>query len=334
MQTDAQVLDAPLDVLSAADLFMQDIDENGFMPGDDGYTAPVAETEEPEEVEEEETEDEESDEESEEEDEETSEEEEDKPKTEEEDPLFEVQIGDDVYEVNEEELKAGYLRNEAFVGRSTQLEKEYSSKVSALTEKEVQIEAEIEALIMLQSQDLSRFRNVNWTELKVVDPEKYRELRSDYHDAQEKVNIFQSRKQELNAQRAEAEKIKHNAYVREQQALATKLVPEFADPAFQTELIKFGKEIGYTEEELRGIADARHLMLLNQSRLYAQSQLKRKEALEKKVPKEVPKVAKPGAPQAANKPKVKAIQAAQARLKSNGDVRSAANLFAQLDIFN
>lgn len=329
MQSEAQAVET-LDVLSAADLFAADIDEAGLMPGDDGYTAPVAE--EVEEVEEEETEEEEAeDEESEE---ESEEEVEEKPEEEPEEKLFEIEIGEDVYEVNEEELKSGYLRNEAFVGRSTQLEKEYSEKVSALTEKEVQIEAEIDALIMLQSQDLSRFRNINWNELKVVDPDKYRELRSDYHDAQEKVNIFQSRKTELNAQRAEAEKIKHNAYVKAQQALASKLVPEFADPAFQSELIKFGKEIGYTEDELRGIADARHLMLLNQSRLYAQSQLKRKEALEKKVPKEVPKVAKPGAPQATNRPKAKAVQSAAQRLKSDGDVRSAANYFAQLDIFN
>ena len=316
-----------LDILSAADLFLEQIDDNGAMPGDDDYVEPEPKVVEEEEVEEEETEESEEDPDEETEEEEV-EEEEGKPKGEpEEDPLFDIEIDGELYEVNADELKAGYLRNEEFVGRSTKLEQEYVQKATQLTEKEVQVEAELEALIGLQNQELNRFKNVNWAELKMLDPTQYHALRNDFHDAQDKANMFQARKIQLNESRSEAQNIKQKAYVAEQQALAARLIPEFRDPEFQKSIIKHGTDIGWSESEIRDIADARVLMLLNQSRLYAQSQLKRKEALEKKVPKEVPKVVKPGAPQAVSKGKVKATQSASARLKSSGSLNAARDYF-------
>lgn len=318
-----------LDILSAADMFMEQIDDNGAMPGDDDYVEPeVAEVEE-EEVAEEESEEEEA-EETEEESEEEEEETEggEKPaKEEDEDPLFEIEIDGEAYEVNAEELKAGYLRNEEFVGRTTKLEQEYVQKATVLTEKEVQIDAELEALVGLQNQELQRFRNVNWAELKMLDPTQYNELRNEFHEAQDKANMFLARKAQLNEARTQAQAIKHQAFVKEQQALAARLVPEFRDPEFQKSLIKYGENIGWSESEIRDIADARVLMLLNQSRLYAQSQLKRKEALEKKVPKDVPKVVKPGAPQAVSKGKIKAAQSAAQNLKSSGSLNAARDYF-------
>lgn len=333
--------DAPveMDVLSAASLFSTQIDDNGFMPGDADFKEPEAkvESKEPvaevdEEVEEAE-EDEDADDSTDDDGEGDSEADEEKPEGDEktpeevEDPLFELTIGDDVYEVNLEELKSGYLRQEEFIGRSSKLEKEYTAKTEQLSSKEVQIEAELEALIALQNQDLNRYRNVNWQELKLVDPEQYAALRADFHDAQEKSNIFQARKNEMNALREQSLQIKHQAYLEEQQALALRLVPEFKDPAFQKEIIKHAEKIGYTEAEVRNIADARHLMLLNQARLYDLSQLKRKEALEKKVTQEVPKVTKPGVPKSANRAKAKAINAAASNLKTTGSLNAARDYF-------
>src|SRR6185503_8596880 len=46
----------------------------------------------------------------------------------EEDKLIEIEIGDDVYEVNMEELKSGYLRNEEYVARQVELEDQYAAK--------------------------------------------------------------------------------------------------------------------------------------------------------------------------------------------------------------
>ncbi|KAB2362842.1 scaffolding protein, partial [Escherichia coli] len=49
-----------------------------------------------------------------------------------EDKLFEIPIGDEVYEVNFEELKSGYLRNEEFVTRQAELEDQYAAKFEEL----------------------------------------------------------------------------------------------------------------------------------------------------------------------------------------------------------
>lgn len=312
--------DETLDILDAADLFSQSIDENGFMPGDEGYVEPVAEEEEEEEETEEETEEESEEEESEEES-----EEEEKP---DEGTLFEIQIGEDTYEVNEEELKAGYLRNENYVARSTELEREYEERSAKIAEREIAVEAELDGLIALQQAGLNRFRGINWHELKELDPDQYREKRVEFMEEQERVNILNSRKQELQKLQQEQAQVKHAAYLEQQQALAAKLIPEIKDPAFQTKLIAYGKEVGYTEDELRNVADARQLLLLNQARLYAESQVRKKDALEKKVPTIVPKVAKPGTPQAPGKAKAKQVASARDAFAKSGDVRAAANYFA------
>lgn len=319
-----------MDVLSAADLFATQVDANGYMPGDDGYEEDAVDPdyEDPIDYTEEEEEEDEPEGDEAEEDEESDEEADTKGKDEEDEgELFEIEIDGEAYEVNAEELKAGYLRNEQYVGRVTKLEAEYQEKESELGQKELQIENELNALLNLQHSELQRFKNVNWQELRVVDPDQYKELRVQYHEANERAQLFNARKQELNQHRQEADKIKHQAYLQSQQALAAKLVPEFSDPGFQKELIKFGEEIGYSEAELRNIADARHLMLINQARLYAKSQLKRKEALEKKVPKEVPKTLKPGATKAVSGPNPKAMQRAAAGLKNTGSINAARDYF-------
>lgn len=311
-----------LDILDAAALFEDQIDEHGFMPGDDEYQGPAEdevedEELEPEEADEEEDEGQEGDPEGEEPEEGTPDE-----------SLFEIEIGEDVYEVNAEELKAGYLRNENYIARSTELEREYEERHAKVAEREVAIEAELDGLIALQQQGLNRFRGVNWNELRQLDPEQYREKRIEFMEEQERVNLFNARKQEIQKLAQEQAQVKQKAYLESQQALAAKLMPEIKDPAFQSELIKYGKEIGYSEEELRSVADARHLLLLNQARLYSQQQLRKKEALEKKVPTEVPKVAKPGTPQAPGKAKAKRVATARESFAKSGDVRAAANYFA------
>lgn len=311
-----------LDVLSAADLFASQMDENGYMPDDDNFVETDVEEVEEEEVEEEETEEVEEDLE-----EESEEEEVEQKVEEEEDKLYELEIGEDVYEVNLEELKAGYLRQEEFVGRSTKLEAEFEEKVTELTQKEVQIEAELDALVAMQNHEINRFRGIDWQEMKLIDPEQYHQLRTEFHEAKERVQMFQARKGEMARIREEAEAVKHQAYLEKQQTLAAQLIPEFKDPEFQKKVVKFAEKIGYTETEVRGIADARHLMLLNQARLYEESQLKRKEALEKKVPKEVPKVTKPGVTKPAGKVKASELKSAASNLKSSGSINAARDYF-------
>lgn len=324
----------PMDVLDAADLFGDLVDENGYMPGDEDFQGVEPEETTEEVVEEEETTEEEDEAEDEDEggSEESDEDESEDESDEGEEKLIEIQIGDEIYEVNEEELKAGYLRNEALVARTTELETQYNQRFQEVAEKEVQVLAELDALLMLQNADAAKFRNVNWQELKTLDPEKYSELRLEYLDAQEKQQVLSERKAQLQSLHQQAERIKHEAHLREQHSIALKLLPELEKPEFQQELVSYGKELGFTEDEVRGIADARQLVLLNQARLYARSQLRRKEALEQKVPKGVPKVTKPGAPQATGQVKAKQTRAAAEGLKKSGGIRDAANFFLTADL--
>lgn len=321
-----------LSVAEAGDAFLASMDDSGFFPGDEGYVEPEQEQVDELETEQDEVaEGEESEEQTPEEDEadegEAEGDEEEEPEGEPEEQLFELQIGDDTYEVNAEELKAGYLRNEAYVARATALEHEYESKAQQLEQREAQVAEELNTLQMMQAVDLQKYQNVNWNQLKAEDPEQYTALRLEALEAQERFQATTNRRQQLQALHAQAQRIKQEAYERSQAELVLKLLPDFANREFQQKLLSYGKEVGLSEDEILGITDARHLVLLNQARLYSESQIRRKEAMEKKVVKELPKVVKPGAKKPTQgQVSAKALQAQRAQLKKSGSVSDAANV--------
>ena len=309
------------------------------MLDDNGWVAPEGEVEfvkvevdedgEPIEQEEEETsEEEETEEDSEEEteDEEVDTEDEESEDSSEEEELFELQIGDETYEVNKEELFAGYLRNEELVKRQTELE-------TVAAEREAELEAErqrladyLDEVILEGNVTLQKYKNVNWNELRAEDPEAYRQVRLEYVEAQEQQEARLSRRNAIAQMHKQAQAIKHQAYLRSQHELAQKLIPELKEEGFNNKIIEFGKSIGYSEDELRGIADAKALFVLNQARLYAESQVRKKAALEKKVSKDLPPVVKPGAPKTKAQESSNKQREAVNRLRQTKNLRDAASV--------
>jgi len=246
----------------------------------------------------------------------------------EEDKLIEIEIGDDVYEVNMEELKSGYLRNEEYVARQVELEDQYAAKQEQVEQTRAQLLEEIEAYAVNALSNANSYDQVNWAQLKQQDPERFAQLRLEALEAREQANAVIQRRATIRGMQQEAQRLRHEAYVKTQAELAKKLIPELStDEEFGAKLIKYGKEVGYSEDDIRAIADARQLAVLNDARLWRESQARRKGALEKLDTVEVKPVLKPGAATPKTNEATKKVKASHQRLKKEQSIEAAADFF-------
>lgn len=255
------------------------------------------------------------------------------------DTLIDITIGGEEYEVNLAELKDGYLRNEDYVNHVQKYDAEYDKKLADLEIREAKLADELRVASVALTGDLSKYDNINWQALQQADPERYKNLRLEAMEAHEYANQVNERRKNIEAMHAQAQKIRHDAYVKSQVELAEKLIPGFKlNPGEKTNevrdsLIKHALSLGYTQEDVLGIADARHLLLLNNSRLLTEGVVRKKEVLEsKRSVKDLPPVVKPNATQARSSVDRKVIREASARLSREKTVDAAAELLMTLDL--
>lgn len=303
------------------------LDENGWVAPEgeiEFVKVEVDEDGEPvEEVEEEETEEVEAELEEESEEEES---EEGEAEEESEEELFEIEIDGEVYEVNKEELYSGYLRNEELVKRQTEVEAKLQEREAELEAEQARVADYLEQLLLEGNVVIQKYRNIDWESLKAEDPDTYKQARLEFIEAQEQQQARAARRDQIVNMHKKAQEIKHQAYLQSQHKLAEQLIPELKQEGFADQLISFGKSVGYTEDEIKGISDAKALFVLNQARLYAESQVRKKAALEKKVSKDLPPVVKPGAPKTKAQESSKQRREAIGRLKQTNSLRDAASV--------
>lgn len=243
------------------------------------------------------------------------------------DKLYDVEIDGETYEVNLPELTSGYLRNEDFVKRSTELETTYSEKIAAAEAKEVQLVQELEAFAVMGLAELRQYEQINWEQLKATDPEAYSQKRIEYFDKREQVQTQITRKDQIARMSQKAADLKHQAYLEQQTALVHRLLPDFQKEGFQERLTKYATSVGFTPEEVGNIADARQLLVLEQARQFAESKVRKEEVLRKKPTADLPPVIKPGAKPPAVDRGAKRHQAAVSRLRNEGTLDAAAAAF-------
>ncbi len=301
------------------------MDDDGLLPGDDDFVL-AEEDEALEDLLGDEIEDDEDDEDVDEDDEDDEDVDEDAFP---EDYLFDIDIDGETYEVNLPELRSGYLRQEELVKRRTALEQEYEERTAEISARESELIREIEALTVQGISDLRAYDNINWEQLKREDPETYQSKRVEFFDAREAVQAQMGRRNQLKSMQEKAAEIKHNAYLQSQRSLVTELLPEFEDPGFQSSLISFAESVGISEGDVRSIADAKQLLVLDMARKYAESQVKRKDALSKKATRDLPEVVRPGTRKAPVDLSKRKSKQALSRLRDEQTLEAASAAFLQ-----
>jgi len=248
------------------------------------------------------------------------------------DTLVDIKIGDDEYEVNFLELKSGYLRNEDYVNKVNAHEAEYLEKSVKIEQLEADLIEELQHVSVIVTGDLSKYDRINWAALKDADPAQYNALRVEATEAREQAAALVERRATIQKMHQKAQELRHQAYLKSQIEIAEKIVPGFREPEFFQALVSHGKDIGYTEEEVQGISDARQLFLLNNSRLYAESQVRKKSAMDNKVTPDLPPVVKPGAVKEKSSTDRRVVKNAKAVFQRDKSVDSAAALLMTFDL--
>jgi hypothetical protein len=226
--------------------------------------------------------------------------------------------------------------------KSYQLGTDYTKKSQAVAEERKAVEAERQAV-----QEAKAMRDQYAQRLEIIEsmlnqPQEVENL--DYLKETDpigyavKVAEMSQKEKQLAQVRAERERImQQQEYDRQNQMRQTiaveseKLVaaiPEYADPnkgeTIRKDIRSFGKQMGFSDEELANVFDSRAVLTLYKAMQYDKLQSS-KPAVNKKV-SEAPKAIKPGVskPRDSNSEELRKLKA---RAKSSGRVSDAASVF-------
>lgn len=226
--------------------------------------------------------------------------------------------------------------------KSYQLGTDYTKKSQAVAEERKAVEAERHAvqeakalrdqyaqrLEMMEQMLRPQDETENLAYLKETDPIGY----------SVKVAEMVERDKQLNAVRAERERIAQQQEQERQQNLqrmvaeeSQKLVaavPEFADPtkgeALRKDIRSFGKSLGFSDQELASVYDSRAVLTLYKAMQYDKLMASKPEVTKKVA--QAPKVMKPGVAQSRDTASEE-LKKLKARAKQSGRVADAASVF-------
>ncbi|MCS5550594.1 MAG: hypothetical protein NZ811_03645 [Gammaproteobacteria bacterium] len=267
--------------------------------------------------------------------EEVEEDEEGEEETEEEveDPSYTIKVGGEEYEVNLEELKAGYQRQSDYTRKSQALA-EGRKENEAIQEERTQLEQERQmyanGLQMLKDQQeakLSEFSDVDWNSLKEEDPYQYMIKKDEFRDAQEKVQNATQQQQIVQQQQYEQAQKNRAEFVQDEYAKLIKALPEWADKdkSIKDDVRKYATESGFLPEEIGQLADHRSILILKKAMEF--DKLTKKVKPKKKAVKKVPKVQKSGRGKVKAEANTEAAKKKRTRLKKSGNADDAASIF-------
>ena len=256
---------------------------------------------------------------------------EDEEGTEEEAPqTFTVKASGEEKEVTFDELVSGY-----------QLGADYTKKTQELAENRKAVEAEAKAIIEAQQvrdtyaqrlQAVEQLLRMNDSTEDLVsmrenDPIGYAVKVADMTEKKEQLQAVRAEQQRI-AQQQQADRAQAmQRQIAQESAKLAEVLPEFSDKAkgeqIRNEIRNYGKTVGFTDQELSQVYDSRHVLVLHKAAMYDKLQ-KSKPGVQKKVAN-APKMIKSGTKQTKNSNDVQRRQKQQ--LKGSGKVRDAAKLF-------
>lgn len=261
-----------------------------------------------------------------------AEEQEDDGQEEEEQPRYKVKAAGEEKEVTLDDLIKGY-----------QLGADYTKKTTEVAEQRKAVEAERQAIEEAKyARDLyaQRLQAMEQFIVEQVPQEDLASLKeNDPIGYAVKVAELSEKKDQLQAIRAEQERIAYMQQSEQAQAMQqrvaqeaqklTQVLPEFSDPTkgenLRKEIRTYGQSLGFTDAELSSVYDSRHVVTLHKAMMYDKLQ-KSKPALTKKVA-EAPKMMKSGT--AAKAGNNETIKKQSQQLRTSGKVKDAAALFEQ-----
>lgn len=226
--------------------------------------------------------------------------------------------------------------------KNYQLGADYTKKSQAVAEERKAVQAEYYAIqeakqlrdqyaqqLRIIEQEMMREPEVeNLDYLKETDPIGYAVKVAELSQKEKQLAYIRAQQQQVSAkQEQERQQWMANLVRQESEKLAT-VLPDYVDPekgeSLRNSVRSYGKELGFSDEELASVVDSRHVITLYKAMQYDKLQ-KSKPGINKKLA-EAPKVMKSGVSQSrdTNNEQVKKLKA---KARATGRVADAAALF-------
>lgn len=252
-------------------------------------------------------------------------------------PTLKVKLDGMEQDVPVEEVTKGYLRQADYTRKTQELadvRRRFEAEEVPAVRQERQYYAENLERLAEAIEALTPSKEPDWAEhAKTMTPEEFTD-----HYQQWKAN--QGRIEKVRAEHARVLALHEQE---DKSALATRLqqerekleaaIPELKDPekgkVLREDLSAYAKSIGFTDDDLAGIEDHRALVILNESRLWRESQ-KRRPTVEAKVERAVQGLKPSGS---TPKPRAKEAAMAKERFLSDPSVENAAEAMRAAKIF-
>ena len=249
---------------------------------------------------------------------------------EQEQPTYRVKASGEEREVTLDELIKSY-----------QLGTDYTKKSQAVAEERKAVEAERQAVqeakqmrdtyaqrLEMIEQMLQPQQEENLEYLKETDPIGYSVKVAEMIQRDKQLAAVQAERSRINQQQEQDRQVQMQSVVAEEMQKLSSFIPEFSDPAkgeaIRNDIRAFGKQIGFSDNELAAVYDSRAVLTLYKAMQYDKL-VASKPAITKKV-NEAPKAIKSGVskPRDSNAEEIRKLKA---RVKSSGSVRDAASVF-------
>jgi len=259
-----------------------------------------------------------------------SEVEQDEDGDEQEQPTYRVKAAGEEREVTLNELIKSY-----------QLGTDYTKKSQAVAEERKAVESERQAVqeakqmrdtyaqrLEMIEQMLQPQQEENLEYLKETDPIGYSVKVAEMVQREKQLAAVQAERSRINQQQEQDRQAQMQSVVAEEMQKLSSFIPEFSDPdkgeAIRNDIRAFGKQIGFSDNELAAVYDSRAVLTLYKAMQYDKL-VASKPAITKKV-NEAPKAIKSGV----SKPRdssAEEMKKLKARVKSSGSPRDAASVF-------
>ena len=243
---------------------------------------------------------------------------------------FQVKVGGEDKELTLTELKSLAQQGADYTKKTQQVaeqRKAVEAEQKAIEEAKYMRDAYAERLQAME-QLLNAQQPVEDLEsLKESDPIGYAVRVAEMSQNKEKLYAIQAERQRIAEQQQAEQQQGMQQYLSEQAAKLSESLPEYSDPvkgeALRSDLRTFAKNLGFSDQELSAVRDARHVMALYKAMQYDKLQ-QSKPQLNKRV-SEPPKTIKSGN----SNTSVNTDQAKKtmAQLQKSGKVRDAASVF-------
>ncbi len=250
--------------------------------------------------------------------------------------MYTIKVDGKDIEVTLDELKNGYSRQADYTRKSQVLSEQRQRADQELATTQQEGQRYLSQLKQIDSQanaEIEKYQSIDWERLKEEDRDTFYEKRDAFRELKDNQRKLREEQQNLIAKEQATQKQQYSEALAKQQEILKNKLPQWFDPKEGRKLkdavfnYAMSPEVGFTNEEVSSLIDARSVQVLHKAMLY--DKLKNSKIAKKRT-KVVPKVTKPGT--GTTKADVNSEKHAKlrARAKTTGKVDDAAKLLESL----